>query len=70
VNIHLPTSSRPSRRGRLAATVATLGLAALALPAGSLAHENTVDGVSASVKHGTLEVRGSGHADSLAPFSA
>jgi RTX calcium-binding nonapeptide repeat (4 copies) len=66
VNIHLPTSSGRSPRRRLAATVATLGLAALAFPAGSLAHQNTVDGVSASVEHGTLEVRGSSHADSLA----
>jgi Ca2+-binding RTX toxin-like protein len=46
--------------------VATLGVAALALPVGSLAHQTTVDGVSALVKHGALEVRGSGHADSLA----
>jgi hypothetical protein len=51
---------------RLAATAATLGFAALAFPAGSLAHQHTVDGVSASVKYRTLEVRGSHHADAVA----
>jgi hypothetical protein len=66
VNIHLPTGSGPFPLRRLAATVATLGLAALALPASSVAHQNTVDGVSALVKHGTLEVRGSGHDDTVA----
>jgi Ca2+-binding RTX toxin-like protein len=44
----------------------TLGVTAIALPAGSVAHQNTVDGVSALVKRGALEVRGSSHADSLA----
>jgi len=66
VNIHLPTSSGPALPRRLAATVATLGFAALALPAGSLGHQHKIASVSASVKHGTLEVRGSSHADSLA----
>jgi hypothetical protein len=66
VNLHLPTYSAPIHRRRLAATVASLGIAALACPAGPLAHEHKIDGVSASVKHGTLEVKGSSHADSLA----
>ena len=62
MNLHLPTYSSRSRLRRLATTVATLGLAALALPAGSLAHQHQ----SASVRHGTLEVRGSRHADAVA----
>jgi hypothetical protein len=66
VNLHLPTYSGRIHMRRLAATAATLGFAALAFPAGSLAHQHTVDGVSASVNHRTLEVRGSHHADHVA----
>jgi RTX calcium-binding nonapeptide repeat (4 copies) len=66
VNLHLRTCSRRSRLRRLATTVATLGLAALALPAGSLAHQHNSASVSASVRHRTLEVRGSSHADAVA----
>ena len=66
MNLHLPTYSSRSRPRRLATTVATFGLAALALPAGSLAHQHESASVSASVRHGTLEVRGSSHADAVA----
>jgi hypothetical protein len=66
VNLHLPTYSRRSRLRRLATTVATLGVVALVLPAGSLAHQHESASVSASVRHGTLEVRGSSHADVVA----
>lgn len=66
MNLRLPTYSRPIPPRRLATTVATLGLAALALPAGSLAHQHKSASVSASVRHRTLEVRGSSHANAVA----
>jgi Ca2+-binding RTX toxin-like protein len=66
VNLPLPNDSGPSRLRRLATTVATLGVAALAFPVGSLAHQHTSDSVSASVRHRTLEVRGSSDADTVA----
>jgi hypothetical protein len=66
VNLYLLTYSGPSRLRRLATTVATLGVAALAFPVGSLADQQASASVSASVRHGTLEVRGSSDADVVA----
>jgi Ca2+-binding RTX toxin-like protein len=58
-------SRRPEWPLRLPATAAVLAVAALAVPAVSNASPK-VDGVRAAVKHGALEVRGSGAADAVA----
>ncbi len=65
MNLHLPTYSAALPLRRLA-TIGTLGLAALVFPASSLGQVTKVDGVSALVNQGTLEVRGSSHADAVA----
>src|SRR5215216_2765701 len=51
---------------RLLATMAVLAVAALLVPAVSSASNHKVDGVRAKLKHGTLEVKGSGEKDAVA----
>jgi Ca2+-binding RTX toxin-like protein len=62
------TDSRPMWPFHLIAAVVALALAALVVPVNSSAHGNhyKVDGVRAQVKRGTLEVRGSHQADTVA----
>jgi Ca2+-binding RTX toxin-like protein len=67
------TNTRPKWPFHLIATVVVLVLAALLVPISSSAHKHKgdankhkIDGVTAKVKHGTLEVKGSNRADALA----
>src|SRR5215217_9508837 len=57
---------RPEWLFRLLATLAVLAVAALVAPAVSSASNHKVDGVRAKLKHGTLEVKGSGEKDAVA----
>src|SRR5215218_1353340 len=57
---------RTERRFRLGASVAVLAVAGLVAPAVSSAANQKVEGVRAKVKHGTLEVKGSGGSDAVA----
>jgi RTX calcium-binding nonapeptide repeat (4 copies) len=58
--------SVPSTLHRLVATVAILGLAVFAFPAGTLASDHQVGGVTASVSHGILDVRGTNGPETVA----
>jgi Ca2+-binding RTX toxin-like protein len=61
------TKSGPNRRLHLIATVSALALAALVVPTRSSASDiKEVDGVSAAIERGSLEVRGGRQADSVA----
>jgi Ca2+-binding RTX toxin-like protein len=60
------STTRPKRRFQFIATVVVLVLAALVVPAGSSANKHDVHGVRAEIKHGTLEVKGNGRANTLA----
>src|SRR5215218_4144479 len=57
---------RPESIFRLLATMALVAVAALVAPAVSSASNHKVDGVRAKLKHGTLEVKGSGEKDAVA----
>jgi Ca2+-binding RTX toxin-like protein len=59
-------NSRPKWPSHLIATFAALVLAALVVPVLSSAKSSKVDGVRADVKRGTLEVKGSGRANTVA----
>jgi hypothetical protein len=61
-----PSIQRSKRPFQLIATAVALVLAALVVPVPSSANKHKVEGVSAQVKHGTLEVKGSNRADVLA----
>jgi Ca2+-binding RTX toxin-like protein len=65
------STTRPRQRFQFIATVVALGLAALAVPAGASAHHYKghhykAHGVRADIRHGTLEVKGSNRADTVA----
>ena len=60
-----PTDSRPKWPFHLIATLVVLVLAALAVPVTSSATKHKVDGVTAKVKRGTLDVKGSHQADAV-----
>jgi Ca2+-binding RTX toxin-like protein len=60
------TNSRTGRPFYMVAAAVGLALAALAVPVSSSASAKKVDGVSAAVKHGTLDVKGSNGGDALA----
>src|SRR5215208_8199659 len=59
-------SNRRHQRPVRLATLAVLAVAALVAPAVSSASNQKVDGVRAKLKHGTLEVKGSGDKDAVA----
>jgi Ca2+-binding RTX toxin-like protein len=60
------TNSRTGRPFYMVAAAVGLALAALAVPVSSSASAKKVDGVSAAVKHGTLDVKGSNGGNALA----
>ena len=62
------TNSWPARLSYLAAALVAFVFAALAVAAhaGANDHHKKVDGVRASLKHGTLSVKGSSHGDTVA----
>jgi hypothetical protein len=60
------SNSLPTRPFYLAGAVVALALAALVVAAHSSAHNYKVDGVRATLKHGTLSVKGSQRGDAIA----
>jgi RTX calcium-binding nonapeptide repeat (4 copies) len=60
------TNSRPKRSFHLVATVTVVALAGLVVPASSHANNQKVQGVRAAINDGTLEITGSGRADTVA----
>ena len=61
-----PTHAWPARLSYLAAALVAFAVAALAVAAHSSASYHKVDGVRASLKHGTLSVKGSQRGDAIA----
>jgi Ca2+-binding RTX toxin-like protein len=60
------TNSWPLRLAYLAGAIVAFALAALVVAAHSSAHNYKVDGVRATLKHGTLSVKGSQRGDAIA----